>query len=52
MNFLNREIRHPIIALGVFFGIGILLNMYGVTQGSLFLFDLLAGVLIYKVLTS
>lgn len=52
MNILNREVKHPWWAFGVIFTIGALLSQYGVIDGSLYLFDLLAGVLIYKLITS
>lgn len=52
MEILKKEVKHPLVALGVIFLIGAILNLYGVTEGSLYLFDLLAGVLIYKLFTS
>ena len=42
------EIKRPWVALWIYFGIGFLLWQYGVRDGSLVLFCILAGMFIYK----
>ena len=49
---MNPKISHPWIAFVVIFVLLALLSEYGVTQGSLLLFDLFAGIGIYKWITS
>lgn len=49
---MNFRIKHPWIAFGIIFVLSALLSQYGVTKGSLFLFDLFAGIGIYKWITS
>ena len=49
---MNPKVEHPGIAFIVIFVLAALLSQYGVTQGSLLLFDLFAGIAIYKWLTS
>lgn len=52
MNLRNRKIEHPAVAFLVIVAISAMLNLYGVTGGSLMLFDLFAGIAIYKFLTA
>lgn len=49
MHNFFKKIDHPWIALGVIFLIGALLSQYGITAGSLLLFDLFAGIAIYRI---
>lgn len=49
---MNLKISHPWIALGIIFVLSAILSEYGVTKGSLFLFDVFAGIGIYKWITS
>lgn len=49
---MNIRIKHPWIAFLVIFVLSALLSQYGVTEGSLLLFDLFAGIAIYKWLIS
>jgi len=48
---MNKRIFHPWIAFAVIFGIAVMLNEYGIVNGSLFLFDFFAGIAIYKIFT-
>lgn len=50
MNFFSQKVERPGIALGVIFFIGLLLSQYGVVNGSLYLFDMLVGIIVYKAL--
>jgi hypothetical protein len=52
MNIFGRKISHPGTALVIYFLIGALLAKYGIVEGSLLLFALFAGVIIYKVVTA
>lgn len=51
MDQLDRKIDRPLLALSVYFVIGLLLNIYGIRDGALLIFCFLAGILIYKFLT-
>lgn len=51
MNKFNYKIDHPGVAFCVIFMIGALLSQYGVVEGSMLLFALFAGIVIYKFLT-
>lgn len=46
------KINKPFIAVTVYFVIGIILSMYGVVEGTMYLFDLFMGIIIYKVICS
>lgn len=46
------NIKHPIIAFIVIFILAAIMSNYGVVQGSLLVFDFLAGIIIYKTFTS
>jgi hypothetical protein len=48
---MPAKVSHPLIAFCIIFIITALLSEYGVSQGSLLLFDVLAGVVIYKTIT-
>jgi hypothetical protein len=45
---MNYKISHPWVAFSVVFILAAVLSQYGIVQGSLLLFDLFAGVAIYK----
>jgi hypothetical protein len=46
------RIEHPIIALGVYFVIGIVLLKYGYTDGTMLILDIFLGMAIYKLIIS
>ena len=50
MNPLHKKVERPGLALFLYFGIGVLLALYGVRDGSLIIFDLFAGSIAYKML--
>lgn len=43
------KVDRPGRALWIYFGIGLLLWMYGVRDGSLLVFDIVAGIVIYRL---
>ena len=43
------KVERPGLALWIYFGIGLVLWMYGVRDGSLLVFCALAGLFIYKI---
>lgn len=45
------EIRHPLLALCIVFGIASVLSTYGVLEGTLMVISLLVGILIYRAIT-
>lgn len=47
---MNHHIAKPWLALGVVFGIALVLNVYGMRDGAITIFAFLAAVLIYKLL--
>lgn len=51
MKLLTTEVRHPKTFLGIYFGIGFILYMYGVHDGSFLLIDFLVGTALYKIFT-
>lgn len=44
------KVERPGTALWIYFGIGFLLYMYGIRDGALLIFVVLAGIVIYKML--
>ena len=46
------KIRHPTIAFLVYFGIGVLLAKYGITDGTMLILDIFLGMAVYKLITS
>lgn len=46
------KIEHPIIALGVYASIGIVLGKYGYTDGTMLILNIFLGMAIYKLITS
>lgn len=46
------KVEHPGLALLIVFVIAAALNLYGLHDGSLYLWDLIGGVFIYKLLTA
>lgn len=51
MMLFNRQIKHPGVALFIYFLIGAVLAKYGIRDGALLLFSLFAGIVIYKFVT-
>jgi len=49
---MKHKISHPWLALGVVFGIALILNVYGMLNGGITIFAFLAAVLVYKLLAS
>lgn len=45
------KVKHPFVFLAIYSGIGILLYIYGIVNGSLALLDITAGTLIYTAVT-
>jgi hypothetical protein len=48
----NPKITKPKVALAIIFAITLLLSVYGVRDGTFYIFDLLGGIFIYKVITA
>lgn len=46
------NILHPWLALLIVFVVAAALNLYGVHDGSFYLWDLIGGIFIYKLLTA
>jgi len=46
--YLTMEIKRPGLALWIWLGIGFLVWTYGIRDGTLVLFCILAGMFIYK----
>ena len=46
--YCTMEIKHPWVALWIWFGIGFLVWQYGIRDGALVLFCVLAGMFIYS----
>ena len=44
------KIERPGIALCIYFGIGLLVYMYGIVAGSLAVFCILAGIVAYRLI--
>lgn len=45
------KIKRPVLAVGIYLLIGFGLYMYGVRDGSLLIFDALAGIVVYKIVS-
>ena len=52
MNIFKKKIKHPWIAFCVIFTLSAVLSKYGIVEGTLLIFDLFAGVFIYKYITA
>jgi len=48
---MDTKIKHPWIAFIIIFVIITLMSEFGIIESSLLLFDLLAGIIIYKAIT-
>lgn len=42
------KVSHPWAALGIFFGFGIILHMYGLHDGSFYVFDVVGAIAFYR----
>jgi len=48
---MSIVIKHPKIALFLWFFIGVVLSQYGIIEGFILLSTLLIGIILYKILT-
>lgn len=52
MNFFGKTIRYPRTALCIVFGFGVVLDQYGITSGTMLIFDVFLAVAMYRLITS
>jgi len=52
MNIFKRKIKYPWQAFWIIFILSAVLSQYGMTIGTLLIFDLFAGIIIYKYITA
>lgn len=50
LKFLGITVERPGLFLGIYFFFGVLLYMYGIRDGSLLIFDVIAGTVFYKLI--
>jgi len=50
MNFFGKTIRYPRTALCIVFGFGVVLDQYGITSGTMLIFDVFLAIAMYRLI--